>query len=57
MPDDWRAHRWQARGGLVNTKHNGRRSGETRTEVVWFSPHCLQPAQQLTLHISGEGID
>jgi site-specific DNA-adenine methylase len=57
MPASWTAYRWQARGGLVNTKHHGRGSGETRTEVVWFSPHCLQPAQQLTLHVSGEGID
>jgi hypothetical protein len=52
MPDDWRAHRWQARGGLVNTKHNGRGSGETRQEMVWFSPYCLQPTQQLLLQVS-----
>ena len=44
MPEGWSAHRWQARGGMVNTKHHGRGSGETRQEVVWFSPHCLQPA-------------
>jgi DNA adenine methylase len=45
MPDTWTAHPWQARGGLQNTKHHGRGSGETRQEVVWFSPHCLQAAQ------------
>jgi DNA adenine methylase len=45
MPDSWSAYRWQARGGLQNTKHNGRGSGETRQEVVWFSPHCPQAVQ------------
>ena len=45
MPDSWSAYRWQARGGLQNTKHNGRGSGETRHEVVWFSPHCPQAVQ------------
>jgi DNA adenine methylase len=50
MPEGWRAHHWQARGGMVNTKHHGRGRGETRQEVVWFSPHCLQPAQ-LPLHL------
>ena len=51
MPDTWTAYTWQARGGLTNTKHHGRGSGETRQEVVWFSPHCLQPAHQLLLHV------
>jgi hypothetical protein len=51
MPDGWRAHRWQARGGLANTKHHGRGHGETRQEVVWFSPHCLQPTDQSTLDL------
>ena len=51
MPASWTAYAWQARGGLVNTKHHGRGSGETRQEVVWFSPHCLQPAHQLDLHV------
>jgi site-specific DNA-adenine methylase len=51
MPESWTAHHWQARGGLVNTKHHGRGSGETRQEVVWLSPHCLQPAHQLNLHV------
>jgi hypothetical protein len=44
MPDTWTAYPWQARGGLTNTKHHGRGSGETRQEVVWFSPHCLDAA-------------
>jgi DNA adenine methylase len=44
MPDTWSAVAWQSRGGLANTKYTGRGSGETRQEVVWFSPHCLQAA-------------
>jgi hypothetical protein len=51
MPASWTAYHWQARGGLANTKHHGRGSGETRQEVVWFSPHCLQPMQQLALPV------
>jgi DNA adenine methylase len=51
MPPSWTAYHWQARGGLANTKHHGRGSGETRQEVVWFSPHCLQPTQQLDLPV------
>jgi site-specific DNA-adenine methylase len=51
MPASWTAYHWQARGGLANTKHHGRGSGETRQEVVWFSPGCLQPAHQLDLHV------
>jgi site-specific DNA-adenine methylase len=51
MPDGWQAHRWQARGGLANTKHHGRGHGETRQEVVWFSPHCLRPTDQSTLDL------
>jgi site-specific DNA-adenine methylase len=50
MPASWTAYPWQARGGLTNTKHHGRGSGETRQEMVWFSPHCLQPAQR-DLHL------
>ena len=44
MPDTWTKVTWQARGGFSNTKHTGRGSGETRQEVVWFSPHCLPAA-------------
>jgi hypothetical protein len=44
MPDTWTAVAWQSRGGFANTNHNGRGSGETRQEVVWFSPHCLPAA-------------
>jgi DNA adenine methylase len=51
MPASWTAYVWQARGGLVNTKHNGRGNGETRRETIWFSPHCLQATDQSTLDL------
>jgi hypothetical protein len=40
MPDDWRAHRWKARGGF-GSQGNGTGRENASREVIWFSPHCL----------------
>ena len=49
MPDGWTAYRWKAKGGY-GSQGNGLGRENARREVVWFSPHCLQPgARQTTL--------
>ena len=45
MPAGWTPYPWTTRGGMRNTAAHGRGRGETRKETVWFSPHCLRPAQ------------
>lgn len=42
----WTAVPWKAHGGMGNTG-NGRGSENRHREVVWFSPHCLDPAATL----------
>ncbi len=44
MPEGWRAVRWKAAGGY-GSQGEGRGRENARREVVWFSPHCLNPAE------------
>jgi len=44
----WTPYYWSAHGGYGNQSQKRGRVNKHR-EVVWFSPHCLQPTQQLKL--------
>ena len=44
----WTPYYWSAHGGYGNQSQKRGRVNKHR-EVVWFSPHCLQPTQQLEL--------
>lgn len=49
MPADWEAVPWKAQGGY-GLQGEGRGRHNAAREVVWFSPHCRQPARlQFTL--------
>ena len=48
MPDTWAVHEWKARGGY-GSRARGRGRENAARERIWFSPHCLRPAQQLSL--------
>ena len=47
FPDGWTRLNWKANGGYSN-QGTERRENALR-EVVWFSPHCLQVEQQLSM--------
>jgi len=44
----WTPYYWVTNGGYSNQSQKRGRANKSR-EVVWFSPHCLQPPQQLKL--------
>jgi hypothetical protein len=44
MPANWSCLAWKANGGHGNAA-NGRGRANAALERVWFSPHCLAPAQ------------
>jgi hypothetical protein len=44
MPGNWMQYVWKAGGGY-GSQGNGRGRGNAVREVIWFSPHCLPPAQ------------
>ncbi len=44
MPDGWKPIRWKAAGGY-GSQGEGRGRENARREVVWFSSHCLNPAE------------
>lgn len=46
----WRKVVWKGHGGLGN-QGNGRGRANSAREVVYFSPHCLTPQQQLALFV------
>lgn len=48
MPDTWHAYRWKANGGY-GSQGNGRGRDNKDREVVWFSPHCINPIDHLPL--------
>ena len=48
MPDAWHAWRWKASGGY-GSQGNGRGRANAGREVIWFSPHCLNPLETLPL--------
>lgn len=48
MPGGWERVQWKAVGGY-GSRGNGRGKANAYREVIWFSPHCLQRAQQMEL--------
>ena len=51
----WSALRWKAAKGFGGQREDGSNTNQHR-EVVWFSPHCLQPeAQELPMFV-GMGL-
>lgn len=44
MPERWRKVAWKTNGGYGNQGNERGRTNRTR-EVLWFSPHCLPPAE------------
>ena len=46
MPDGWTVLEWKARGGYASVS-DGESDGKEncKRERIWFSPHCLGPAQ------------
>lgn len=46
----WRAYCWKAPGGYARLGE-GRGADNREKEVIWFSPHCLIPGQQLVMKI------
>ena len=48
MPASWACVPWKAKGGYggQSRQHD---NPNARRERIWFSPHCLRPAQQLNL--------
>lgn len=52
MPDGWHAHAWKANGGY-GSQGNGRGRANAAREVVWFSPHCINPVETLPLFANG----
>ena len=48
MPDTWHAHAWKANGGY-GSQGNGRGRANAGREVVWFSPHCINPVDTMPL--------
>lgn len=47
----WTPYYWATNGGYANQGQGRGRVNKNR-EVVWFSPHCLQPTQQLDLPLT-----
>ena len=53
----WHAHAWKANGGY-GSQGKGRGRANKHREVIWFSPHCLNPVDSLPLfraHANGNG--
>lgn len=42
MPSSWREFAWKAAGGYEGQAKGGR-TGNSKRERIWFSPHCLTP--------------
>jgi DNA adenine methylase len=40
IPETWRAHAWQANGGMANLGTD-RGKANASLERIWFSPHCV----------------
>lgn len=47
----WHAYAWKAHGGYGSQGNGAGRVNKGR-EVVWFSPHCINPAETLPLFAS-----
>ena len=50
MPDDWEVVEWKTRGGYASFA-DGETNGKDncRRERLWFSPHCIRPAEERLL--------
>lgn len=48
MPSTWTAVPWKTAGGYGNQSGAGRGRDNAEREVIWFSPHCVQPTRTLT---------
>jgi hypothetical protein len=46
FPPTWERLRWEARGGYANQKADGRGRENAKREAIWFSPACLNPADE-----------
>jgi hypothetical protein len=44
MPDDWECVAWKTKGGYGSHGNGNGRANQHR-ERLWFSPHCLRPAE------------
>lgn len=44
MPDNWECVAWKANGGY-GANGSGRGKSNSHRERIWFSPHCVKPAQ------------
>ena len=45
IPDTWRRHRYSASAAYQTTANKGgQNEGNRHGEVLWYSPHCLDPA-------------
>lgn len=47
IPDTWRRHRWSATAAYKTSA--GGDNGNRHNEVLWMSPHCVRPDNQLDL--------
>lgn len=54
MPDGWHAYSWKANGGY-GSLGNGRGRANAGREVVWFSPYCLNQANDEPLPLFSNG--
>jgi hypothetical protein len=48
MPNEWTCHRWKAPGGY-GSQGEGRGRENAEKEMIYFSPHCLQPDAETPL--------
>lgn len=54
MPDGWHAYSWKANGGY-GSQGNGRGRANAAREVVWFSPYCINQANDEPLPLFSNG--
>ncbi len=47
----WRCEQWIGHAGYQNQNHNG--NGSRNKEVLWISPNCLRPIQEIQLSLFG----
>jgi DNA adenine methylase len=45
FPPTWERYKWEARGGYSNQSPNGRGRANAKRECVWFSPNCINAAE------------
>lgn len=56
FPPTWTRYRWDARGGYSNQSKDGRGRANAKREIVYFSPHCTDPANDYAGTLF-EGVD